>query len=148
VGISFVVWVDGQDPAVSVDGEVLARGALEVLPGAHVLGFEVVDAPSTAFVMTRMSFSPSLATAKVHHFISEAGPSWRYTLEDPGPGWRELDFDDSGWDEMVAGELAPPSGQDPMRAIFERDVPPIGIGRSAPRVWIRARFQISPRGFA
>ena len=30
-------------------------------------------------------------------------PTWRYTFEDPGPGWEKRRFDDSGWSEGPSG---------------------------------------------
>jgi cytochrome c553 len=46
-------------------------------------------------------FSPGEAAVEL--WWSRGEPAWRYSLEDPGPGWTAPEFDDSAWPAAPAG---------------------------------------------
>lgn len=57
----------------------------------------------------RMKRRPGLAPVVTPELVSSAKPlfpedmPWQYTTEDPGPQWRTLEFDSSGWKTGVPG---------------------------------------------
>ena len=92
--------IGGTDESAYVTMELAAD---QLQDGDNVLAVEIHQNSSTS---SDVSFKLELTSAPFEgeNFVIRAGTAWSYLDDgsDQGTAWRELDFDDSGWDRGLA----------------------------------------------
>jgi hypothetical protein len=78
-------------------------------------------------------FVAVLSAANDQTFGNEIVDAWRYTVRKPADGWRQAEFDDSGWKEADGG-------------FGTRDTPGARVGTTwaTNNIWLRKTFTLQP----
>jgi hypothetical protein len=150
------------EPVVSIDGEVVSAGRLDLRPGRHVLAIEIGKVDRTAgLLMAVLQHDPRekpregalpLVLETPLSILSAADDSWRFSLQKPAKNWQSLDFDDSGWQALVGRDIPEVGWSEPKGyqwQVCHREkaaglgVPHPGKGVSRHgRVWVRKVFTL------
>jgi hypothetical protein len=123
-GLAAAIYTQTTDVEVEVNGIMTYdREVAKLDEAVKALHAKLYDHPP--------SLRPVLATSQ------RGGQLWRYTITDPGSGWEDSGFDDSGWQEGEAG-------------FGNRDTPG-SIVRTAwetPDIWLRRSFSLTEQAVA
>ncbi|RFS82042.1 hypothetical protein D0T12_27710 [Actinomadura spongiicola] len=161
-GVPLRMWLyTNGDAEMYLDGDPPPSGIPVISFGEHVLALELALAdPAYTVLNFAAFFPPDQPRVRVTgpdeprvSIVSAADGTWKYTVREPGDGWKSSGFDDSTWSSMVANdELQPP--EDPQRNMGEyryeaaqrQGGAGLGVSEAATRVWIRKTFELTGGG--
>ncbi|RKS79870.1 hypothetical protein BZB76_1349 [Actinomadura pelletieri DSM 43383] len=158
-GIPLRIWLyTNGEGKMYLDGGPPPSGIPVVSFGEHVLAFELpVADPAYTVLNFAAFFPPELPRPRVTgpdepsvSIVSAADGTWKYTVQEPGDGWKSSGFDDSTWSPMVANDVLQPPN-DPRRNMGEYRFAAaqrhggagLGVPEPATRVWIRKTFEVT-----
>jgi hypothetical protein len=139
---------------VWIDGAELKRERVVLSPGAHALCFEYhPSVVSQVLVATLKLPHRKVSRLKLH---TSADGTWRCSWEEPSADWTSRDFDDSGWEAMVARDALAPTDRTEkwrMEWLTGEGATPIGPSsppRGAPSrtLRVRRRFELTAEGLS
>ena len=119
-GLSAAIYTQTTDVEIEVNGLMTYDRALVKM-----------DPPRVA-AANRLLHTPPPRLETVVPDARTATVRWRWTTEDPGPGWERPDFDDRGWNEGPAGFGRPDTPGAVVGTVWETG-----------EIWIRRDFELS-----